>query len=112
MPHTQAVNFRPYISSSEGINITLTTKIISDFPTLFKGSVKWKVVSGIEHNLPPTSRIDNYHIGDEVYSNLSLYNLSYYDDSGNYTCTACNKCGNSSVFVYIHVTIGMSLLLW
>ena len=85
----------------EGSNKTLTTKTTSYSLPLF--SVTWKVFSGIEHDLPPTAKVINYTIDGVFHSNLSLYNLSYYNDIGNYTCTASNAYGVSSVFVYIDI---------
>ena len=110
-PHMYA-NFRHYILLVEGSNVTLTLTInVTTGPsTLFNGSVTWKVFSGTEHDLPPTAKVINYISDGVFHSNLSLYDLSYYNDIGNYTCTASNECGTSSVFAYIDISKGMSLL--
>ena len=96
-------NFRCYITIPEGSNITLTAAVTTDLP-LSSGYPVWKVFHG---TLPSTAKVDNYTNDGVLYSNLSLYNLSYYEDSGNYTCTASNECGMSSVFTFIQVTKGI-----
>ena len=94
----------------EGDNITLTTKVTTDLLTIFNGSVTWKAFKRTEQDLPPTAKVINYISDGVFHSNLSLYDLSYYNDIGNYTCTVSNDCGTSSVFVYIDISRGMSLL--
>jgi len=88
----------------EGSNLTLITTITSDLP-LSSGYPVWKVN---QQPLPSTAVVDNYTIDEVIYSVLSLYNLSFYDDAGNYSNTASNECGNSSVFVDITIEKGMS----
>ena len=58
---------------------------------------------GFDHDLPPTSTINNTMVDGVLNSTVSLVSLSYNDDTGNYMCTASNQCGNSSVFTYIEV---------
>ena len=96
-------NFRYYISITEGNNLTLITNITSEL-SLSSGYPVWKVIN---HSLPPTAVVNNYTDGGVLHSSLSLYKLSFYDDTGNYTNTASNECGSSSVFVFIQVTKGM-----
>ena len=51
--------------------------------------------------------MDNYTADGKQYnSTLSLYELSFEDDSGNYTNIVSNQCGTSSVSVYIDVRKG------
>ena len=102
-PLVSSENFRYYITLIEGSNITLIATVTSDLP-LSSGYPVWQVVHGI---LPSTAKVVNYTIDGVLYSNLSLYNLSYYENSGNYTFTASNECGTSSVFTFIEVTKGM-----
>ena len=102
--------FRYYISLVEGDNITLTINVTINLSTPFNGSVTWKVFSGAEHDLPPTAKVIDYISDGVFHSNLSLYDLSYYNDIGNYTCTVSNECRTSSAFVYIDISQGMSLL--
>ena len=52
---------------------------------------------------------DNYTIDGVIYSNLTLYELSFENNSNNYTFTAENKCGSSFVYVYIDVRKGTLL---
>ena len=86
-------SFRYYVTITEGSNVTLTAAV-TDLP-LSSGYPVWQVVHGM---LPSTAKVDNYTNDGILYSNLSLYNLSYYEDSGNYTCTAivmsvgCHLC--------------------
>ena len=103
VPLVSRENFRYYIAITEGSNITLTAAVTSDLP-LSNGYPVWQVVHGM---LPSTAKVDNCTNDGVLYSNLSLYNLSYYDDTGNYTCTAINECGMSSVFTFIQVTKGI-----
>ena len=96
-----STNFRYFISRCEGTNVTLITTITSDPP--LSGYPVWIVNSGFDHDLPPNSIINNTMVDGVLNSNLFLFNLSYYDDTGNYSCTASNQCGNSSVFTFIEV---------
>ena len=96
-----STNFRYVISRCDGSNVTLITIITSDPP--LSGYPVWNVNSGIDHDLPPNSIINNTMVDGVLNNTLYLFNLSYYDDTGNYTCTASNQCGNSSVFTFIEV---------
>ena len=102
-PLVSRENFRYYITRTEGTNITLTATVTTDLP-LSSGYPVWQVAHEM---LPSNAKVDNYTIDGVLYSNLSLYNLSYYENSGNYTFTASNECGTSSVFTFIEVTEGM-----
>ena len=53
--------------------------------------------------------VDNYTTGGVRYSRLSLYDLSFEDDTGNYTNTVKNQCGSSFVYIYIDVMEGRRL---
>ena len=86
----------------EGSNLTLITTISSDLP-LSSGDIKWV---GFHRPLPSTAVVDNYTTDGVLYSRLSLYELSFEDDSGNYTNIVNNQCGTSSVSVYIDVKKG------
>ncbi|XP_065884426.1 hemicentin-1-like isoform X2 [Dysidea avara] len=98
-PHVDNYNFNPYILKYEGSNLTLITKILSDLP-LSSDDIKWV---GFHRPLPSTAVVDNYTTDGVLYSRLSLYELSFEDDSGNYTNIVSNQCGTSSVSVYIDV---------
>jgi len=104
-PHTDGYNFNPYILKYEGSNLTLVTAIYSGLP-LSSGDIKWV---GFHRPLPSTAVVDNYTIDGVLYSRLSLYELSFEDDSGNYTNIVSNQCGISSVSVYIDVRKGRGL---
>ena len=105
-PHVTSDNFYHYISKIEGSNLTLVTSITSNL-SLSSGYPVWGVID--HKSLPSTAVVDNYTTADGIlHSKLSLYDLSYYNDSGNYTNTASNKCGTSFVFTFIQVTKGMS----
>ena len=103
-PQMEPINFlnQSYYLAIEESNITLTTKISTshDFPL---DGINW---TKNDHSLPPTAKVTNYTIDGELYSNLSVYNLSYNDDGGQYTCTASNECGTSFVFASIAVKKG------
>ena len=93
------------MSEIEGSNLTLGTSITSNLP-LSGGYPVWGVTN--HQSLPPTAVVDNYTTADGILHNrLSLYDLSYYHDSGNYTNNASNDCGTSFVFAFIQVTKGM-----
>jgi len=83
----------------EGESLSFVTDIASSLP-LTNGYPKWV---GFHRPLPPTSVVGNYTKDGILQSSLSLYNLSFEDDSGNYTNIVANKCGTSSVFVYLEV---------
>ena len=78
---------------------TLITAISSDLP-LSSGDIKWV---GFHRPLPSTAVVDNYTTDGVLYSRLSLYELSFEDDSGNYTNIVSNQRGTSFVFEYIKV---------
>jgi len=101
-PHTDGYNFNPYILKYEGSNLTLVTEISSDLP-LYSGDIKWV---GFHRPLPSTAVVDNYTTDGVLYSRLSLYELSFEDDSAN---IVSNQCGTSSVSVYIDVRKGRRL---
>ena len=103
-PHVVRDHFYRYVSETEGHNLTLTTFVTSDLP-LSSGYPIWGVLG--DQSLPSTAVVDNYTEGGILHSRLSLYNLSYFDDSGNYTNTASNKCGTSFIFTFIQVTKGI-----
>ena len=96
-------NFNPTILKHEGDNLVLITNISSNLP-LSSGYPKWEVYGRL--HLPPSAVVDNYTTDGVLYSKLSLYELSFKDDSGNYTNIVSNQCGTSSVSVYIDVREG------
>ena len=102
-PLVDGYNFNPYILIYEGSNLTLVTEISSDLP-LSSGYPKWIIDGNLP--LPSTAVVDNYTTDGVLYSRLSLYELSFEDDSGNYTNIVSNQCGTSSVSVYIDVRKG------
>jgi len=104
-PRVDRYNFNPYILKYEGSNLTLVTAISSDLP-LSSGNIKWV---GFHRPLPSTAVVDNYTTNGVLYSRLSLYELSFEDDGGNYTNIVSNHCGSSSVSVYIDVRKGRGL---
>ena len=104
-PHVDGYNFNPYVLKYEGSNLTLITEITSDLP-LSSGDIKWV---GFHRPLPSTAVVDNYTTNEVLYSRLSLYELSFEDDTGNYTNIVGNQCGTSSVSVYIDVRKGRGL---
>ena len=106
-PQLDRYNFSSYISKYEGSNLTLVTKILSDLP-LSSGDVLKRV--RLHQPFPSTAVVDNYTIYEVLYSRLSLYELSFEDDTGNYTNIVSNQCGTSSVSVYIDVRKGRGLL--
>lgn len=87
------------------MNITSDLPLSSEYPT-------WRVISGgVVHGLPQSAIVDNYYTTDGVlHSRVLLHNLSFTDDTGNYTNIANNECGDSLAFVYINVRKGMLLL--
>ena len=103
-PLVDRYNFFPYILEYEGSNLTLINTMSSDLPL---SSIKWV---GFHRPLPSTAVVDNYTTDGVLYSRLSLYELSFEDDSGNYTNIVSNQCGTSSVSVYIDVKKGKVLM--
>jgi len=107
-PPVNKYNFNPYILKYEESNLTLITTISSDLPIL-SGYPFWS--KDFRLPLPSTAVVDNYTTDGVLYSRLSLYELSFEDDSGNYTNIVSNQCGTSSVSVYIDVRKGRGLNL-
>ena len=105
LSHVTSYNFNPYILEYEGSNLTLITTISSDLP-FSSDDIKWV---GFHRPLPSTAVVDNYTTDGVLYSRLSLYELSFEDDSGNYTNIVSNQCGTSSVSMYIDVRKGRVL---
>ena len=99
-------NFNPSILKHEGDNLVLITNISSNLP-LSSGYPKWEVYGRL--HLPSTAVVGNHTADGILYSSLSLYDLSYKDDSGKYTNIVSNQCGTSSVSVYIDVRKGRGL---
>ena len=97
-PHVDRYNFNPYILKYERNNLTLITEITSDLP-LSSGDIKWVA---FHRPLPSAAVVDNYSTDGVLYSRLSLYELSFEDDSGNYTNIVSNQCGTSSACICVH----------
>lgn len=95
-------NFPHYLLLTEGSNRTLITNITSDLP-LSTGYPAWRVS---DRDLPPNAKVENKTINGVLCNKLLLYDLSYDNNSGNYTITAGNECGTSLAFVYIDVKKG------
>ena len=109
-PHVERIDFSNYIRKNEGSNLTLTTKISSNIP-LSGGYPIWVVDFRLP--LPSTAVVDNYTTTDgALYNRLLLYELSFEDDTGNYTNIVSNQCGTSSVSVFIDVRKGTRLNAW
>ena len=53
--------------------------------------------------MPKSAEVVSRTVRGMMYSTLNLYNLSYYDDSGEYINSASNRCGDSTVSVFIAV---------
>ena len=77
----------------------LITNITSK-PWLSKESIRWY---GLNRNLPTSAEVLSSTVHGTTYSTLKLYNLSYFEDSGEYINSASNKCGESTVSVFIAV---------
>jgi len=107
-PYVVRANFSPYVYAYKNENLTFITAIFSDLPSS-SGDIKWV---GFHRPLPSTAVVDNYTTDGVLYSRLSLYELSFEDDSGNYTNIVSNQCGTSSVFVYLEVHTGNSHILF
>ena len=54
--------------------------------------------------------MDNYTADGVLYSRLSLYELQFGEDTGNYTNTVKNQCGSSFEYIYIDVMKGRKLM--
>jgi len=93
----------------EGQNVSLFTTISSDIP-LLRGYPIWVLSERLP--VPSTAVIDNFtHPDGLLFSGLSLFNLSYNEDSGTYTNIAANQCGSSSVSTTLAVTRGRRLYM-
>ncbi|XP_065885439.1 hemicentin-1-like isoform X2 [Dysidea avara] len=97
VPPFLVANFPLYVYAYEKENLTFTTTIFGNMP-LSSNDIKWV---GFHRPLPSTAVVDNYTTDGILYSRLSLYELSFEDDSGNYTNIVSNQCGTSSVSVFL-----------
>ena len=102
VPPFLVANFPLYVYAYKKENLTFTTTIFSNMP-LSSNDIKWV---GFHRPLPSTAVVDNFTTDGVLYSRLSLYELSFEDDSGNYTNIVSNQCGTSSVSVFLEAHTG------
>ena len=83
-----------------GTNMNITATIRSSLAII---SLQWAVSNG---DLPASAKNHTSYDDVYIYNTLSLFALSP-SNSGNYTFTARNSDGESTVAAYIHVGFGM-----
>ena len=79
-------------------SLNLTAEILSNLPLI--GEPSWSRLDG---TLFSNAIVTNFEINDHTYTSLGLFNVSFVNDTGNYSLTTQNKCGKSSLTVYIDV---------
>ena len=84
----------------EGTDMNITATIRSSLPII---SLQWAVSNG---DLPASAKNHTSYDDEYTYNTLSLFTLTH-SDSGNYTFTARNSDGESTVVAYIDVGYGM-----
>lgn len=103
-PVLQRTNFEEVIKVKEGDSLNLTVEITSDLP--LTGEPTW---SRSDEPLSSEAVVRNFVVNKHNYTSLGLSNLSFANDSGNYSLTVKNLCGKSSLTVYIDVTGNIEL---
>ena len=65
----------------------------------------WSYLLGHVIEIPLSFRavVINFTIDNIIFTSLGLFNVSHTDDTGIYSLTVSNMCGNSSLIVYISV---------
>ena len=86
------------VEAKEGKSINLTVEILSDSPLTFGPT--W---SKLDEPLPSKAVVRNFFVGRNLYTSFGLSDLSFANDTGNYSLTTENECGESNLAVYIDV---------
>ena len=105
------LNFKYFVSILNGTNRTLSCEIHSDTP--LKQDPIWH--RDFPSYLPSEHTVNNSLCSLSrnetcVLSNLTLIHVARNHYEGNYSLTAENDCGSTSVYVYINI-IGKSLVV-
>ena len=79
-------------------SLNLTVEILGDLPLIDEPT--WSRLDG---PLPTNAVVANFKVDDHMYTLLGLSDVSFINDIGNYSLTTQNKCGKSSLTVYIDV---------
>ena len=93
-------NFENALDVEEGGSVNLTVEVFSNMS--LAAVITWSRLDG----LPENAVVTYYVINGLNYTSLRLTNAAAVD-TGNYSLTAINECGNSNLYVYIDVTKGI-----
>ena len=97
-PVLQRTNFEEIVKVKEGDSLNLTVEITSDLP--LTGEPTW---SSLDEPLSSEAVVRNFVVNKHNYTSLGLSGVSFANDSGNYSLTAKNFCGKSSLTAYVDV---------
>ena len=91
------IEIHDYMLPVEGDDFTINTTVTTDLPFKKRGCPRWKREKHqSQHRMQKTincSLQENY----TAFLELRIHNFSYANDAGNYTVTAGNACGVSSL---------------
>ena len=79
-------------------SLNLTVEILSN--VLLIGEPTWSRLDG---PLSTNDIVINFKVNNHIYTSLGLSDVSFVNNTGNYSLITQNKCGKSSLTVYIDV---------
>ena len=98
-PVLYKTNFKEVVRKEEGNPLNLTVEILSSAPLI--GEPTWSRLD--DKPLSPKTIVRNFVVNEHDYTSLGISNLSFANDSGNYSLTTTNVCGESVLTVYVDV---------
>ena len=98
-PVLHKANFENVVEVEEGGSLNLTVGIFTNMSINFTDII-W---SKLDDPLPKNAIVIDFAVNGINYTSLELFNLSFANDSGNYSLTAINECGSSDLSVIVNV---------
>lgn len=92
-------NFDEVVEVRKGMSLNLTVAV---FTNLSLTSVP--VWSRENQQLYSIAVVKNFVTNEIFYTSFIIFNLSYVNDTGVYSLSVSNRCGSSSISVFIDVT--------
>ena len=99
-PVLHKANFESVVEVEEGGSLNLTVEVFNNMSLKFTDII-WSRLD--DDPLPENAIVIDFVVNGINYTSLELFNLSFANDSGNYSLTAINECGSSDLSVYVNV---------